>query len=231
MASGPASRARSPRVPGSGSARAKMIGRSATGFDHVGRDAIALGESEECVGADKSFRKGAGRGVDGEASSEGPCPWCGLRRRTWESHIVIRAIAADAEFHDVFGAGNGTPAAPLKTTSSSSRRLPTRVAAFNRAAPAMIALLCWSSWKTGIRSVRRSSSSMREASGSFLEIDAAERRFEKLAGAYDLLRILGIEFDVENVDVGEPFETGRPCLPSQAYRPGLRCFQGRGLCC
>ena len=39
-----------------------------------------------------------------------------------------------------------------------------------------------------------------------LEVDAAERGLEELAGADDLLRVLGIELDVEDVDVGEPFE-------------------------
>ena len=39
-----------------------------------------------------------------------------------------------------------------------------------------------------------------------LEVDTAEGGSEKLAKADDLLRVLAVDFDVENVDIGEAFE-------------------------
>ena len=39
-----------------------------------------------------------------------------------------------------------------------------------------------------------------------LQVDAAEGRLEQLAGADDLARVLGGQFDVEDVDVGEALE-------------------------
>jgi hypothetical protein len=53
------------------------------------------------------------------------------------------------------------------------------------------------------------------------QVDTAERRFEKLAGADDLSGIFGGQFNIENVDIGKPFEqnafasmTGLPaCAP------------------
>ena len=39
-----------------------------------------------------------------------------------------------------------------------------------------------------------------------LEVDAAEGGLEQLAGADDFLRVLGVELDVEHVDVGEALE-------------------------
>ena len=39
-----------------------------------------------------------------------------------------------------------------------------------------------------------------------LQVDAAEGRLQQLAGLDDLVRILGVEFDVEDVDVGKALE-------------------------
>ena len=39
-----------------------------------------------------------------------------------------------------------------------------------------------------------------------LEVDAAEGRLQQLDGTNDLVRILGVEFDVEDVDIGEALE-------------------------
>jgi hypothetical protein len=50
--------------------------------------------------------------------------------------------------------------APEKTTRTWSIGFPTSSSAFSSAAPEMIAVPCWSSWKTGTFIVRRSVSSM-----------------------------------------------------------------------
>ena len=76
------------------------------------------------------------------------------------------------------------------------------------AAQEMIAVPCWSSWNTGIfdiclpalprcRALRRL---------DVFEIDAAEGRLERLDDADDLFRILRVQLDVEDVDVGESLE-------------------------
>ena len=39
-----------------------------------------------------------------------------------------------------------------------------------------------------------------------LQVDAAEGRLQQLAGLDDLIRILGVELDVEDVDVGKALE-------------------------
>ena len=50
--------------------------------------------------------------------------------------------------------------APLMTMRMSSRRRPVSSAAFSRPAEEMMAVPCWSSWKTGMSMLRESSSSM-----------------------------------------------------------------------
>ena len=39
-----------------------------------------------------------------------------------------------------------------------------------------------------------------------LQIDAAKRRLQQLADFNNFVRIVGVEFDIENINVGEPFE-------------------------
>ena len=39
-----------------------------------------------------------------------------------------------------------------------------------------------------------------------LEIDAAESRFQQFDGANDFIAILGVQFDIEYVNVGKPLE-------------------------
>ena len=58
--------------------------------------------------------------------------------------------------------------APQNTTLISSIFFPTIASAFNNAAPEMMAVPCWSSWKTGILIDAFSSSSMRKHSGALM---------------------------------------------------------------
>ena len=91
---------------------------------------------------------------------------------------------------------------------TSSIFLPAISSALSRAAPEMMAVPCWSSWKTGMSQLFLSASSISKHSGRLdvLEVDAAEGRREHLAEADDLLGVLGVDLDVEDVDVGEAFE-------------------------
>ena len=70
-------------------------------------------------------------------------------------------LARDAESHVVLGRRDrGGAGAGEHDAESSAMFLPTHSSALSSAAPEMIAVPCWSSWKTGIFSVFRSVSSM-----------------------------------------------------------------------
>ena len=100
-------------------------------------------------------------------------------------------------------------------------RLPAISTAFSSAAPEMIAVPCWSSWKTGIFMRPPQFFLDDEALGRLdvFQVDAAEGGLQQLAGADDFLGILGGQFDVEHVDIGEALEQHAPCLPSPACPP------------
>ena len=58
--------------------------------------------------------------------------------------------------------------APEMQTRTASSRLPTSSSALSSAAPEMIAVPCWSSWKTGMSSAARSVSSISKHSGALM---------------------------------------------------------------
>ena len=72
--------------------------------------------------------------------------------------------------------------APEKTMRTSSIFLPATSRALSRAAPEMIAVPCWSSWKTGMFISAFSRRLDLEALGGadVLQVDAAEGRLEEL---------------------------------------------------
>ncbi len=72
----------------------------------------------------------------------------------------------------------------------------------------MMAVPCWSSWKTGMFMVFLQFFLDVEALRRLdvLQVDAAEGRLQKLDRADDLVRILGVHLDVEDVHVGEALE-------------------------
>ena len=65
-----------------------------------------------------------------------------------------------------FAQANPAAPAPENTTRSVWSGLPTSSAAFSRAAPATMAVPCWSSWKTGMSRRRWHSFSMAKHSGA-----------------------------------------------------------------
>ena len=83
--------------------------------------------------------------------------------------------------------------------------------AFSKAAPEMMAVPCWSSWKTGIFMVRRSSSSMRKHSGALM---SSRLMPPKVGSSNWQVRMIScgssvVELDIEDVDIREAFEQHR----------------------
>ena len=123
--------------------------------------------------------------------------------------------------------------APEKTILTSSIFLPATSSAFSSAAPEMIAVPCWSSWKTGmfISAFRRSSISKHSGARDVLEVDAAEGRLEELDGADELLGVVRGELEVEDVDVGEALEEDALALHHRLAGERRRCCPARGPPC
>ena len=78
----------------------------------------------------------------------------------------------------------------------------------------MIAVPCWSSWKTGIchplAQPRLDLEAFRRL--DVLEIDAAEGRLQRRDDVADVVDLVGVDLDVEDVDVGEFLEQDRLAL-------------------
>ena len=98
--------------------------------------------------------------------------------------------------------------APEQTSLMSSIFLPTSSSPLSSAAAAMMAVPCWSSWKTGIFIRSRSLRLDVEALGRLdvLEVDAAEGGLERGDDLDELVRVGLVDLDVEHVDVGELLE-------------------------
>src|SRR6059058_3314668 len=97
--------------------------------------------------------------------------------------------------------------APANTTCTAPMSFATSSSAFKSAAPEMIAVPCWSSWKTGIASVSRSFSDVETVRrADVLEVDAADGRLEQLAEPDHVVRLLRADLQVEHIDVGERLE-------------------------
>ena len=92
--------------------------------------------------------------------------------------------------------------------------LPATSSALSSAAPLMIAVPCWSSWKTGMSIVGWQALLDLEAlrAPDVLEVDAAEGGLERLDDPHHVVRFGGVDLDVEHVDVGEPLEQQRLAL-------------------
>ena len=98
--------------------------------------------------------------------------------------------------------------APAKTTFTSSILRLVSSSAFRNAAPEMIAVPCWSSWKTGMSTLAISLSSISKQSGARM----SSRLMPPNVGSSSLqtldhvLRVLASDLDVEHVDAGEALE-------------------------
>jgi hypothetical protein len=103
--------------------------------------------------------------------------------------------------------------APEQTIRASSMRLPTTSSPFSSAAPATMAVPCWSSWKTGSHAPAERLLH-HEAFGGFdvLQVDAAEGRLQRRHDLDQLGRVGLVHLDVEHVDAGELLN--RQPLPS-----------------
>jgi hypothetical protein len=90
--------------------------------------------------------------------------------------------------------------APLKTALMESRLLPVISAALSSAAPAMLVVVEDGDFQRAAQFLL----DLETFRGTnVFEVDTAEGGLQNLAGADDFLGILGVEFDIENVDVRE----------------------------
>ncbi len=104
--------------------------------------------------------------------------------------------------------------APDVTSFTCSRDLPTRRRPLRIAAPTMIAVPCWSSWKTGIFRRCRSFASISKHSGALM----SSRLMPPKVGSRDAMMSTSFwgsrsfDLDVEHVDAGEFLEQDRLAL-------------------
>ncbi len=98
--------------------------------------------------------------------------------------------------------------APEKTTLISSIFLPMISSALSSAAPEMIAVPCWSSWKTGMSQVFFSSSSISKHSGALMSSRLMPPKVGSSIWQKRMISFgsLAVDLDVEDVDVGEALE-------------------------
>ncbi len=86
----------------------------------------------------------------------------------------------------------------------------------------MMAVPCWSSWNTGMSSCSISACFDLEAMrrGDVLQVDAAEGRGDAHHRLDEILRVLGLDLDIEYVDVGEMLEQHRLAFHHRLARQG-----------
>ena len=138
----------------------------------------------------------------------GSCPRCGPRRsRPW---CRTAGCSRRGRRGPCRASRTRSPEAPApeNTTRTSSIFLPWTRSALSSAAPEMIAVPCWSSWKTGMSSVSISRRSISKHSGARMSSRLMPPKVgrEQLAGADDLVGVGAGDLDVEDVDVGEALE-------------------------
>ena len=101
--------------------------------------------------------------------------------------------------------------APLQTSLVVLMSRPVRSSALIRPAAAMIAVPCWSSWKTGMSSSSRSRCSMMKHSGALMSSRLMPPQL--LPSSLTQLMISsgssGIDLEVDRIDVGEALEQHR----------------------
>ena len=101
--------------------------------------------------------------------------------------------------------------APFTTSLVSLMSRPVRCSALIRPAAAMIAVPCWSSWNTGMSSSSCRRCSMMKHSGALMSsrLMPPQPLPRKRIAIDELVRILGVHFEVDRVDVGEALEQHR----------------------
>src|SRR3546814_6056280 len=100
--------------------------------------------------------------------------------------------------------------APLTTTLTFLSLRPVRWQALMMPAAVMIAVRCWSSWKTGMFIRSRSSCSMMKQDGAAISSRLMPPKLlHQRDGVDEAVGILGGELDIDRIDVGEAFEQHR----------------------
>ena len=157
-------------ISGSGFASAKTIGRSAIERIMSCVTMFGAGDAEEHVGAAHGVgERAAGSCRPRCAASRRSSPPCGPSRRRpccRRTGCVARSAPSRDEH---LGAGDARGARPGDDDARGCRsRLPASSQALSRAAPLMIAVPCWSSWKTGMSSASTSRFSTSKHSGALM---------------------------------------------------------------
>ena len=213
-------------ISGSGFASAKMMGRGAMDATIAGvTTPLAERPTTTSAPAIASSRVRTGRSVANGALYSF-IPFSRPARITPARSTMTRFSRRTPRRRQWRAVASADAPAPVKTTVASPMSRPEISSALRSAAPAMIAVPCWSSWKTGMRSVRRQRLLDLEAlrRADVLQVDAAHGRLQELAEAHDLIRILGVDLDVEDVDPGELLEEDAPSPPSPAWPPWRPMF-------
>ena len=209
MQSGRAAFASSGRISGSGLASARMIGRWRHRRHHLRASARPAAEqprntsapftTSASVRASVCLRVALLRLVE---ARRGP-----RARRPCESTTKMFSGSTPSA---TIRSRHAIAAAPAPDTAIFTSPIvrPVSSRPLSSAAREMIAVPCWSSWKTGIFSRSRSLLLDVEALGRLdvLEVDAAQRRLERGDDLDQLVGVLLGELDVEHVDAGELLE-------------------------
>ena len=126
------------------------------------------------------------------------------------------------EAHEVAGRGEGRSAGAAEDHPHLVDLLPDDLQRVQEAAAAMMAVPCWSSWKTGMSMVSLSVFSMTKHSGALM----SSRLMPPTVGSRSWQNrmtssgILGVDLDVEDVDAGEPLEEDALPLHDRLGRQG-----------
>ncbi len=169
MASGRSSRTISGRISGSGLASARISGLSAELAAAIPRFSTrGRGEAEEHIGARAARPPGGARRCPGRS---GPCSApcrCGRRWTTPLMSVRVTFSTCSPIATSRSTQARAAAPAPEVTSLTSSRCLPCSSSPLRTAAATVMAVPCWSSWKTGMFIRARSSASMAKHSGALM---------------------------------------------------------------
>ena len=187
---------------------AKMIGFGAMTGDHLLGEGALGGEAEEDVGADGGLLQGAEVGVGGEELLVRVHP---LDAPLVDDPLGVahdHVVRLDAEGDGELGAGVGRGAGAVDDDADILDLLADEVEGVEQGGRgddggAVLVVV----EDRDVHGLLQLFFDVEALGGlDVLQVDAAEGRLQELAGLDDLVRILGLELDVEDVDVGEALE-------------------------
>ena len=198
-------------ISGVGFAMAKTMASLAHGGGHLGGQGAAHRGADEHIGAADGIGQCAGHPLGvGDLGQMGLVAGQALgTARDQDAVLVHRDDVAGAGGHQHLDDGGAGGAGGRSGRCGCPRfSCPTTFRALSRPASTMMAVPCWSSWKTGMSSSRSSVSSISKHSG----LRMSSRLMPPKVGAIalhcgdDLLLGLGVDADGEGVHAAELFE-------------------------